>query len=158
MASNQPAPEVLAWLTAHGWTPGRDIGEEAAELVEVRVRDAERQGVVLFPSPAAIHVVHTYGLLRLTHPRGASETWSMTPTIGYEGDAALITELATGLGVGLFPVGYEESEHGLILVDETGRWFHLHHTGGYFLGMDEYDAFHRFLNVARAPDAEDYFV
>jgi hypothetical protein len=82
----------------------------------------------------------------------------MTPTIGYEGDASLIAELATGLGVGLFPVGYEESERGLILVDETGRWFHLHHTGGYFLGADEYDAFSRFLNDTEVPDAEDYFV
>lgn len=157
MANNQPVPEVFAWLTSHGWTPGRDIGAEATELIEVRVRDAERQGVSLSPSPEAIHAIHTYGLLRLTHPK-ASETWFMTPTIGYDGDAALITELATGLGVGLFPVGYEESEHGLILVDETGRWFHLHHTGGYFLGADDNDAFYRFLNVARAPDAEDYFV
>lgn len=81
----------------------------------------------------------------------------MKPTLGYEGDAAVIAELAAGLGVGLFPVGYEESERGLILVDDTGRWFHLHHTGGYFLGKDEHDAFSRFLSGEEAPDAEDYF-
>lgn len=157
MASNQPAQEVIAWLTSNGWTPDRDLGERAAELVEVRVRDAERQGVALSPSPAATRVVNAYGLLRLPHPK-AAETWLMKPTLGYEGDAALIQELATGLGVSLFPVGYEESERGLILVDETGRWFHLHHTGGYFLGVNDYDAFSRFLSGVNAPDAEDYFV
>jgi Ni/Co efflux regulator RcnB len=156
VAFDQPAPEVLAWLTANGWTPDRDIGERATELVEVRVRDAARQGAALSPSRAATRVVHTYGLLRLPHPQ-VGETWLMKPTLGYEGDAAVIAELAAGLGVGLFPVGYEESERGLILVDETGRWFHLHHTGGYFLGKDEYDAFSRFLSGEEAPDAEDYF-
>ena len=41
----QPAPDVLAWLAENGWAPGRDIGERAVELVELRVRDAERQGL-----------------------------------------------------------------------------------------------------------------
>ncbi|MEU6914493.1 SUKH-3 domain-containing protein [Streptomyces olindensis] len=153
----QPAPGVTAWLTSNGWTPDRDLGERAAELVEVRVRDAERQGVTLPPSPAATRVVRAYGLLRLAHPK-AAETWLMKPTLGYEGDAALIEELAAGLGVGLFPVGYEESERGIVLVDETGRWFQLHHTGGYFLGADEHDAFSRFLGGVDAPDAEGWFV
>ncbi|WP_411151353.1 SUKH-3 domain-containing protein [Streptomyces sp. A30] len=157
MASNHPAPEVLDWLTANGWTPGRDIGEHAEKLVEVRVRDAERQGVALLPSPVAVRVIHAYGLLRFPHPK-ADESWVMKPTVGYEGDAALIAELAAGLGTSLFPVGYEESERGLILVDKSGRWFHLHHTGGYFMGDDEYDAFSRFLSGAEAQDAEDYFV
>ncbi|KDN74014.1 hypothetical protein DF19_42265 [Streptomyces olindensis] len=148
---------MIAWLASNGWTPDRDLGERAAELVEVRVRDAERQGVALAPSPAATRVVRAYGLLRLAHPK-AAETWLMKPTLGHEGDAALIEELATGLGVGLFPVGYEESERGILLVDETGRWFHLHHTGGYFLGVDAYDAFSRFLRGVDAPDAEDWFV
>lgn len=155
MVSQQPASEVIAWLTSNGWTPDRDLGDRATELVEVRVGDAARQGITLTPPLAAVRVVQAYGLLRLPHPK-AAETWLMKPTLGYEGDAALIEELAAGLGVGLFPVGYEESEGGLILVDETGRWFHLHHTGGYFLGVNAYDAFSRFLSGVNAPDAEDY--
>ncbi|MEU0196822.1 MULTISPECIES: SUKH-3 domain-containing protein [unclassified Streptomyces] len=118
----------MAWLISNGWAPGRDLGDRAAELVEIRVRDAERQGVALSPSPAATRVVHTYGLLRLPHPK-AAETWLMKPTIGYEGDAALIQELAAGIGV-----------------------------GGYFLGADEYDAFSRFLSGVDAPDVEDWSV
>ncbi|WP_432159192.1 MULTISPECIES: SUKH-3 domain-containing protein [unclassified Streptomyces] len=158
MASTEPAPYESAWLTENGWVPGRDIGERAAELVEVRVRDAARQGVALSASPAAVRIVRSYGLLRLAHEKAAGEVWVMKPTPGYEGDAALIAELAAGLGTGLFPVGYEESERGLLLVDEKGRWFHLHHTGGYLLGADEFDAFSRFLRGVEAPDAEDYFV
>jgi hypothetical protein len=41
----------------------------------------------------------------------------MKPTVGYDGDAAGTKELCGGLGVDLFPVGYEESEYGLVLVD-----------------------------------------
>ncbi len=53
----------------------------------------------------------------------------MKPTIGYDGDAGNIKELGAGLGVELFPVGYEASEFGILLVDGRGRLFHLHHTG-----------------------------
>ncbi|MGW2647747.1 SUKH-3 domain-containing protein [Streptomyces sp. NPDC001393] len=67
-------------------------------------------------------------------------------------------ELAEGLGTALFPVGYEASECGILLVDEKGRFFHLHHTGGYYSGHDEFDAFSRFLQGLEDPDAEDYFV
>lgn len=66
--------------------------------------------------------------------------------------------MASGLGKKLFPVGFESSEYGILLVDETGRWFLLHHTGGYFLGEDDQDAFARFITNADTPDVEDYFV
>lgn len=82
----------------------------------------------------------------------------MDPTVTYKGDTENIRELAESLGTSLFPVGYESSEAGFILVDATGRFFLLHHTGGYFLGFDEHDAFKRFLNNVSAPDAEDFFV
>ncbi len=82
----------------------------------------------------------------------------MDPTLGYDGDAAAIKELSSGLGVDLFPVGYETSEYGIILADEKGRLFHLHHTGGYYLGVNEFDAFSRFIQGLPDSDAEDYFV
>ena len=158
MASGQPTSEVLAWLAENGWSAGRDIGEQAEELVNVRVQDAERQGVPLVPVPEAVRIVHTYGMLRLKQPSTPGCAWVMEPTIGYDGDAAAIKELGVGLGVELFPVGYEASEYGILLVDEKGRFFHLHHTGGYYLGADEFDAFSRFMRGAPDPDAEDFFV
>ncbi|MFF9895453.1 SUKH-3 domain-containing protein [Streptomyces longispororuber] len=151
--------EVREWLERNGWFLGRDIGEaRAGELIDVRVSDAERQGSSLVPVDAAIRVIRAYGLLTLEHPRVGDFALNMKPTVGYDGDAALIAELATNLGLQLFPVGYETSEEGLILVDEIGRFFLLHHTGAYFWGANEQDAFARFLSGADALDAEDFFV
>ncbi|MFD7620369.1 SUKH-3 domain-containing protein [Streptomyces sp. NPDC059802] len=158
MPPTRPTTEVLDWLTRHGWFPGRDIGDSARDLIQVRLQDAEAQGFPLKAVDAAVSVIHTYGLLDLTHPRASHSSFEMEPTGGYDGDARLIAEMASGLGVPLFPVGFESSEFGIILVDEIGRWFLLHHTGGYFLGEDEYDAFSRFITNADTPDVEDFFV
>ncbi|MER7400068.1 SUKH-3 domain-containing protein [Streptomyces sp. NPDC000151] len=158
MDSEQSTPEVHDWLISNGWFPGRDIGERADELIQVRVEDAERQGVPLTPTPAAARIIHTYGLLQLSHPTISGTAWAMKPTIGYDGDAAAIQELASGLNANLFPIGYETSEYGIILADEKERLFHLHHTGGYYLGENAFDAFSRFLSGVVDPDAEDFFV
>ncbi|MEU0838029.1 SUKH-3 domain-containing protein [Streptomyces sp. NPDC005962] len=157
MDSEQPPSEVHGWLTRIGWSPGRDIGERADELIQVRVRDAERQGAPLTPVPAAVRFIHTYGLLSLSHPTVQGVALVVEPTVGYDGDVKSIRELARGLGVEIFPIGYESSEQGIILADETGRFFHLHHTGGYYLGENEFDAFSRFMGGLTEPDAEDFF-
>ncbi|MFB6814523.1 SUKH-3 domain-containing protein [Streptomyces sp. NPDC056347] len=158
MRSDRAAPEVRDWLVANGWAPGRDIGARAEELIQVRVRDAERQGCPLRPVPAAVRVIHAFGLLTLEHPTVRRVSWVMDPAVGYDGDARLIRELSSGLGTELFPVGHESSEYGILLVDERERLFHLHHTGGYFLGENTLDAFSRFLTGAPDPDAEDCFI
>ncbi|MYR89144.1 hypothetical protein GTY41_30595 [Streptomyces sp. SID685] len=158
MTLEQPTQEVGDWLVANGWFPGRDIGAEADELAGVRVRDSERQGVPLTPVQPALQVIHSYGKLRLPQPNTPGMAWVMDPTVGYDGDAAAIMEVAGRLGTALFPVGYEASESGILLVDEKGRFFHLHHTGGYYLGENEFDAFSRFLKGLPDPDVEDYFV
>ncbi|MFC5721714.1 SUKH-3 domain-containing protein [Streptomyces gamaensis] len=152
------SPEAVSWLTDNGWFPGRDIGAECDELVNVCVRDSERQGAPLQPFDAASRIIRTYGLLKLKHPRVSGCILEMDPTVGYEGDAGVISELASNLGCRLFPVGFESEEFGLVLVDERGRFFYLHHTGGYFWGADENEAFMRFMTGADAPDAEDFFV
>ncbi|MFH8223864.1 SUKH-3 domain-containing protein [Streptomyces sp. NPDC018057] len=45
----------------------------------------------------------------------------------------------------------------IVLVDEHGRFFLLHHTGGYYMGKDECDAFSCVLSSEPYPDAEDFF-
>lgn len=158
MSSTGPTREVLDWLNRNGWFPGRDIGDSARDLIQVRLKDAEAQGFPLEAVEAAVHVIRTYGLLSLEHPRASDSAFETEPTGGYDGDAREIAEMAANLGVPLFPVGFESSELGIILVDKFGRWFLLHHTGGYFLGEDAYDAFSRFITNAETPDAEDFFV
>ncbi|WJV46456.1 SUKH-3 domain-containing protein [Streptomyces flavofungini] len=151
--------EVREWLERNGWFPGRDIGSaEADELIDVRVRDAERQGNPLVPIDAAVRVIRTFGLLTLQYPRAGDLALEMNPNVGYDGDAGLISELGTNLGQRLFPVGYESEDYGPVLVDELGRFFHLHHTGAYFWGFNEQDAFAHFMSGAQALDAEDFFV
>ncbi|WP_229863236.1 SUKH-3 domain-containing protein [Streptomyces thermodiastaticus] len=54
----------------------------------------------------------------------------MEPTVGYRNHALDIKELAEGLGAELFPVGYEYSDFGVILVDERGRFFLLQRRQG----------------------------
>ncbi|MVO90761.1 hypothetical protein GPA10_39985 [Streptomyces sp. p1417] len=158
MTTITPSPEVREWLSRNGWSSGRDIGAEAEELVRIRLRDAERQGERLTPVDAAVRIIREYGGLRLAHPRVTDLVMEMDPTGGYDGDAAAILELTANLGKQLFPVGYESREYGLILVDEIGRFFHLHHTGAYFWGSGEYEAFAFFLGREDALDAEDFFV
>lgn len=150
--------DVREWLEQSGWFPGRDIGEaEADRLIGVRVRDAERQGHPLMPNDAAVRVIRSFGLLTLAHPRGGLAL-EMRPTVGFDGDAALITELGENLGRRLFPVGHDSHDFDPLLVDESGRFFFMHHTGAYFWGSNVQDAFYHFLSDAEEVDAEDFFV
>ncbi|MEV4743336.1 SUKH-3 domain-containing protein [Streptomyces sp. NPDC049555] len=159
MTLSAHTPEVAGWLTEHGWFPGRDIGPRADELIQVRVDDATRQGWQLAPLETAVRFVHEYGDLELRSPRKSPDVvLTIKPTGGYEGDVEDFAELGEGLGVRLFPVAYETYERGIWLVDETGRFFYWHHTGGYFLGENEYEAFAAAMSGRLLPDAEDYFV
>lgn len=158
MNSDLLTPEVHAWLSSCGWFPGRDIGAHANEFIKIRLEDAERHSVTLIPTADAVRVIRSYGKLRLVHPVDPESGWIMDPTFGYDGDATNIKELSFELGTELFPVGYDALEYGIIMVDESGRFFQLHHTGGYYMGANEADAFSRLLAGEPPVDAEDYFV
>ncbi|MFJ1755320.1 SUKH-3 domain-containing protein [Kitasatospora sp. NPDC088134] len=157
MALLPSAEDVEAWLEADGWFPGRDIGARADELIGIRVRDASAQGAPLTVFPRAVEFVRSFGELRLADPADAGRALWLRPTIGYDGDAADIGELAAGLGKALFPVGLETGENGILLVDDDGRLFYLHHTGGYFLGETPASAFAQWLSGRAMQDAEDFF-
>ncbi|GAA2264121.1 MULTISPECIES: SUKH-3 domain-containing protein [Kitasatospora] len=150
--------ETEDWLAANGWFPGRDVGALADELVAVRVQDADEQGAPLVPSKAAVDFIHSYGDLTLTYPNNPQVTLILKPTIGYRGDAEEINELGKELGEPLFPVGFETGENGIILVTPRGRFFYLHHTGGYYLGENALEALGNRLGGGLLQDAEDFFV
>ncbi|KUM99646.1 hypothetical protein AQI95_37360 [Streptomyces yokosukanensis] len=146
------------WLVENGWFPGRDIGEQAQELINFRLQDAERQGYPLTPFGKAVEIVHSYGLLELPHPRAQGRSLVMDPKARHEGDVEEIAELAANLGQLLFPVGYETADLSLLLVDEGERFFYLHHTGSYYVGAGVDDMFARFIDNVSIVDAEDFFV
>lgn len=144
------------WLVYHGWFEERDIGCEADELISIRMRDAERQGEVLEPSPIACQLIRSYGSLSLRHPTDPECSWEMDPLLRYEGDAECINELGRALGVRLFPIGYEQPDLMMILVDNAGRFFGLHSSGGYFLGGDSIEAFQRFWDNVRPMELDEF--
>lgn len=149
---------VRSWLRKHGWYAGRDVRDRIAEHLAFRLRDAERQGFPLTPSAAALRFLGSYGLLRLPH-RGACEiALVVRPDVGYEGDAEDFDELGCNLRRPVFPVGYETSEDGIVLVDDLGRVFCQRSAGPYFLGHDANEAFARRLSGSVLPDAEDFSV
>ncbi|MFJ7206946.1 SUKH-3 domain-containing protein [Streptomyces sp. NPDC098789] len=137
-----PAPpeEVEAWLRGHGWNPDLRRTAEADRLIDARVRDCAEQGFPLLPWDAVRSFVSRYGGVKFPVPRAPERVFVADPTLGYDGDAEDITELAAEVGRRVFPVGYECGEAGIVLMDDLGRFFYLHHTGPYFLGQDEAQA------------------
>ncbi|WP_330331888.1 SUKH-3 domain-containing protein [Streptomyces sp. NBC_00536] len=140
MRAPAPAEEVGAWLWGHGWRPDRYDGAGAERLIGARVRDCARQGFPLAPWDGVREFVSRYCGLEFAAPLAPERVFVADPTLGYDGDAEDIAELSGELGRKLFPVGYEFGEAGIVLMDDLGRFFYLHHTGPYFLGRDEAQA------------------
>ncbi|MFD9032811.1 SUKH-3 domain-containing protein [Streptomyces sp. NPDC059567] len=145
------ADEVEAALTAAGWSPGRDIGAELPELLRVVTERFADEGHPVEPFEAAQDFVREFGGLRLPIPGTPPDAVGFTPQWIYEESAEDVAELAEDLGRRLFPVGYEEFDASMILIDETGHFFLMHHTGPYFLGASAYEAISALL---RGPQEE----
>lgn len=150
-----PRSEIDAWLTAHGWHAGRAHEPEnlakAGALIALRERGAAGQGFPLEAWEEVRRFVASFVGLKFPLPRAPERVFRANPTFGYAGDAEDITELAGALGRRLFPVGWESAENGIVLLDDTGRFFYLHGTGPYFLGGDETRA----LSSLMTGDQED---
>ncbi|MDX3850285.1 SUKH-3 domain-containing protein [Streptomyces sp. AK02-01A] len=157
MAILSTPEEVDAWLAESGWHPGRDIGDQAQELMRTVMERYQAYGVRLEPTDTATAFVREHGLLRPLIDDAPENIAVLTPHLVFKGEAEEISELASDLGVKLFPVGYDSYDGAVILVDESGRFFFYHHTGAYYLGSDKYEAFISLLS-SRMEDAEDYFV
>ncbi|MFE2555943.1 SUKH-3 domain-containing protein [Streptomyces sp. NPDC059352] len=132
--------EVEAALTEAGWSPGRDIGERLPGLLRFVTERFADEGHPVEPFRAARDFVREFGGLRLVIPGTPPDAIGLTPHWIYEESAEDVAELAANLGRRLFPVGYEEFDGGMVLVDETGRFFLLHHTGPYCVGQNPYEA------------------
>ncbi|MDV5145326.1 SUKH-3 domain-containing protein [Streptomyces sp. SBC-4] len=149
--------EVEAALAEAGWSPGRDIGARLPELLRVVTERFADEGHPVEPFPAARDFVREFGGLRLVVPGTPPDAIGLTPHWIYEESAEDVAELAANLGRRLFPVGYEAFDGGMILVDDTGRFFLMHHTGPYFLGTNTHEAVSCLLRGPRQ-EAGKYFV
>lgn len=146
-----PRRTIADWLRSGGWFPGRDATNEADRLVRWRVEDSARQGFPLRPSERALRFLRSFAPLAFPLPLAPERRFVADPAVGYEGDAEQITDLAEYLGRDLFPVGYETVENGLVLADDLGRFFYLHHTGPSFLGTDETRALSSLMTGDQGP-------
>jgi hypothetical protein len=150
------ADQVQAALTGAGWFRGRDIGERLPGLLRVVTERFADEGHPVEPFRAAEAFVREFGGLRLVVPGHPPDAVGFTPHWIYEESGEDVAELAGDLGRRLFPVGYEEFDGGMILIDETGRFFLMHHTGPYFLGVDTQEAVSCLLRGPRR-EAGTYF-
>ncbi|WP_223831139.1 SUKH-3 domain-containing protein [Streptomyces venezuelae] len=131
---------VSARLAEAGWFPGRDIGARLPGLLAFVIDRFAEEGHPVEPFPAARDFVRAFGGLRLVIPGSPPAAVGFTPHWIYEESGEDVAELARNLGRRLFPVGYETFDGAMVLVDETGRFFLLHHTGPYFLGATAHEA------------------
>ncbi|MGW2303502.1 SUKH-3 domain-containing protein [Streptomyces sp. NPDC001809] len=149
--------EVEAALTEAGWTRGRDIGEQLPELLGVVTERFAEEGHPVEVFTAARDFVREFGGIRLVIPGTPPDAVGFTPHWIYEESAEDVAELAANVGKKLFPVGYESFDGSMVLIDETGRFFLMHHTGPYFLGANTYEAVSCLLRGPQQ-EARDYFV
>ncbi|MBL1104380.1 SUKH-3 domain-containing protein [Streptomyces sp. 5-8] len=148
---------VDAWLAGAGWHPGRRCDDLAAAEVEFAVESFRNDGGSLdVIAPALFFLREHVGLVA---PRRASteDRVMFYPRLMYVGAAEDVQDIADGLGKKVFPVAHDTYDGGTILIDEVGRFFYLHHSGGYFLGNDKHSALMSYSRGYPLDDAEDYY-
>jgi len=149
--------EVEAVLTEAGWSRGRDIGAQLPGLLSFVADRFAEEGHPVEAFQAAQDFVREFGGLRLVIPGTPPDAVGFTPHWIYEESGEDVAELARNVGKKLFPVGYETFDGAMVLIDETGRFFLMHHTGPYFLGANTYEAISCLLRGPQQ-EARDYFV
>ncbi|KNB51207.1 SUKH-3 domain-containing protein [Streptomyces caatingaensis] len=134
--------EVERRLTAAGWEPGREKGDEATAVMEQAVSSLAEMGCSVTPFPAAVDFVTEFVGLRVPFPGHDADKEYVTFTVRYfeESFADSISELADWVEQPLFPVAYVNNDRALALVDPQDRYFLTHWSGDYYLGKGRYEA------------------
>lgn len=153
---NVPA-DVEAWFTEYGWYPGRNVADQVPAIVAEITEESRNDGFPMEPFAAATDFIAEHAGLRLTLDARREDYLHLTPVIVWGSTSEEIAELSRHLGVRLFPVGWDSSEGEVMVVDEQGRFFFMHHTGNYYMGADKYEAM---ISLFHSPmkDAEDFYV
>ncbi|MFF5923527.1 SUKH-3 domain-containing protein [Streptomyces flavochromogenes] len=153
---NAPA-DVDAWFAEYGWFPGRNVADLVPAIVAEIVEDSRKYGFPMEPFAAATDFLAEHAGLRLTLDARREDYLHLTPVIVWRSTPEDIAELSRHLGVRLFPVGWDSSEGEVMVIDEQGRLFFMHHTGNYYMGADKHEAM---ISLFHSPmrDAEDLYV
>jgi len=153
---NAPA-DVDAWFAEYGWYPGRNVADQVPAIVAEIAEESRNDGFPMEPFTAATDFLAEHAGLRVTLDARREDYLHFTPVIVWDGTSEEIAELSRRLGVRLFPVAWDSSEGEVMVVDEQGRFFYMHHTGNYYMGADKYEAM---ISLFHSPmqDAEDFYV
>ncbi|MBZ4322191.1 SUKH-3 domain-containing protein [Streptomyces huiliensis] len=157
MPPRKSPAEIEAWLGENGWFPERDIGRDADDAIAGREANLRDQGYPMTAPEVVRAFLHSYGLLELPYPNDPELILCLNPELAYQYDGSDIQELAEGLGVSVFPVGYETDEGAIVVMDEKERFFYIHDTGFYYMGQGVIDALATRLVGDVLQDAEDFY-
>ncbi|MFD3507563.1 YwqJ-related putative deaminase [Nocardia sp. NPDC058666] len=112
--------ELMNWLAKYGWSANRDIGRDADEMVERIEGCATDERFPLVSTPAARAVIHNLGRLKFRRGDSMEDFWSFELPFLRPGEVEDFAELGESLGEAVFPVGYEQPENSILLVDGKG--------------------------------------
>lgn len=149
--------DVDAWFAEYGWSPGRNVAEQASVFAEEAVEESRKRGFPVVPFPAATDFLAEHVGLRVMHDvqRDDYVDFRTAPAWGHLFED--MAELSRRLDVRLFPIGWDSTDGEVYVIDERGRFFCMHHTGDYFMGTGKHEAM---IGLYRFPmrDAEDFYV
>ncbi|WP_329384659.1 SUKH-3 domain-containing protein [Streptomyces sp. NBC_01351] len=153
----RPPEWVDANFTQGGWHPGRDIGEDGLAALVAPVlaayREDGRYDLELFPAAADFLREHGGVAMRLgDRPR---DRLLFDPDLPSRDEPEEAAELARGLGLRVFPIGYDLDEGARFYIDETGRFFYEFWEELHYVGAEKYEAFGGPL--FGGPFAEDFY-
>jgi hypothetical protein len=158
MAARPSPQEVEELLGEAGCHPGRDIADDAQELMSFVIDDLAAHDCHLSSFPKAEQFLRSYGNLDVTYPYTADRTEHFTTNSRFCSDVAEeIADLQESIKRPVFPVGTEKIEGGLALIDSKERFFYIHHSGTYYVGKGVHEALAN-LTVSNFREADEFYV
>ncbi|MEV0839355.1 SUKH-3 domain-containing protein [Actinocatenispora sera] len=145
-------------LRTAGWAPGRDVSTATAEAIRRTDGRVGANGARLRSFPAAIAALNEFGGLAIV-PREAGvdqvpQPFAFDPLLA-PACAETLADVATVLGVPLYPLGVEGDAAALLAMDERGRVFSIDHTGEWLLGTTVDAAIETLVAGRRPPRLRD---
>jgi hypothetical protein len=141
-----------------GWTPRRDVSTATAEAIRRTEQRVGAGGARLRSFAAAVAALNEFGGLAVvpTEPGidQVPQPFAFDPLLAPV-CAETLADVATVLGVPLYPLGVEGDLAALLAIDERGRVFSIDHTGEWFLGVTTDAAIETLVTGRRPPRLRD---
>ena len=139
MPEDRFSPQTAEVLRASGWSPGRDIGDLAEQMLARTIESARAEEYEIEPFPAIRAAMHEFGGLDVT--REGSGIFYLGDDFRIDSSYVIrnfgrYDHIAHIVGQPVFPLGGEFREHSPFLMAENGEVYFLHMNGTYYAGAD----------------------